>query len=202
MEQSLVRFSIVRNVFFHKIYLLHLYALNTFYYTNRCRITPSFIVSADSLWHTYQDIPRIARVWSDFVVRSLYNGHDTIIRIGEITTVCKKMMHSVSTSYILKLVLKRLNRLHSMEIIYEPPHDKTNKMSAPSEDSDQPGHPLSLIRDFAVCLKKVWVLSSQCADSEDSIQTGRIPRLIWVFAGRTATLLVFVTRRLIYIIIY
>ena len=35
---------------------------------------------------------------------------------------------------------------------YEPPHDKTNKMAcAPSKDSDQPGHPPSLIRVFAVC---------------------------------------------------
>ena len=33
----------------------------------------------------------------------------------------------------------------------EPQHDKTNKMTcAPSEDSDQPGHPPSLIRVFAV----------------------------------------------------
>ena len=33
----------------------------------------------------------------------------------------------------------------------EPPRDKTNKMvCAPSEDSDQPGHPPSLIRVFAV----------------------------------------------------
>ena len=33
----------------------------------------------------------------------------------------------------------------------EPPHDETNKMAcAPSEDSDQPGHPSSLIRVFAV----------------------------------------------------
>ena len=33
----------------------------------------------------------------------------------------------------------------------EPPHDKTNKMAcAPSEDSDQPGHPSSLVRVFAV----------------------------------------------------
>ena len=30
---------------------------------------------------------------------------------------------------------------------------------APSEDSDQPGHPPSLIRVFAVRLKKHWVLS-------------------------------------------
>ena len=34
----------------------------------------------------------------------------------------------------------------------EPPHDKTNKMVfVPSEDSDQPGHPPSLIRVFAHC---------------------------------------------------
>ena len=44
--------------------------------------------------------------------------------------------------------------------IYEPPHDKTNKMiCAPSEDSDQPGHLPSLIRVFAVRMKKAWVLS-------------------------------------------
>ena len=30
---------------------------------------------------------------------------------------------------------------------------------APSEDSGQPGHPPSLIRVFAVCMKKAWVLS-------------------------------------------
>ena len=32
-------------------------------------------------------------------------------------------------------------------------------MTTPSEDSDQPGHPPSLIRVFAVCSKKAWVLS-------------------------------------------
>ena len=41
----------------------------------------------------------------------------------------------------------------------EPPHDKTNKMTiAPSEDSDQPP---SLIRVFAVRMKKHWVHSCQ-----------------------------------------
>ena len=43
---------------------------------------------------------------------------------------------------------------------YEPPHDKTNKMTCvPSEDSGQPGHPPSLIRVFAVRMKLPWVLS-------------------------------------------
>ena len=38
----------------------------------------------------------------------------------------------------------------TFNFLFEPPHDKTNKMAcAPSEDSDQPGHPLSLIRGFA-----------------------------------------------------
>ena len=42
----------------------------------------------------------------------------------------------------------------------EPPHDKTNIMAcAPSEVSDQPGHPPSLISVFIVRLKKAWVLS-------------------------------------------
>ena len=43
--------------------------------------------------------------------------------------------------------------------VFEPLHDKTSKMAyAPSEDSDQPGHPPSLIRVFAVRMKKVHVL--------------------------------------------
>ena len=43
---------------------------------------------------------------------------------------------------------------------YEPAHDKTYKMAcAPIEDSDQPGHPPSLIRVFAVRTKKSWVFS-------------------------------------------
>ena len=49
-----------------------------------------------------------------------------------------------------------------LRISNEQPHDKTNKIaSAPSEDSDQPGHPPSLIRIFAVRMKKALVLSYQ-----------------------------------------
>ena len=54
---------------------------------------------------------------------------------------------------------------------------------APGEDSDQPGHPLSAWR-------KLGSLATQWAHREDSNQTGRMPRLIWVFAGRTVILLV------------
>ena len=49
---------------------------------------------------------------------------------------------------------------HQQTSVTEPSHDKTNKMAcAPSKDSDQPGHSPSLIRDFAVRMKKDWVLS-------------------------------------------
>ena len=59
-----------------------------------------------------------------------------------------------------------------------------------------------------LCIHTVWSESSLCAqwvandpsflhaDSEDSDQTGRMPRLIWVFAGRTCHLVGFVMRRL------
>ena len=56
---------------------------------------------------------------------------------------------------------------------------------APSKDSDQPGHPPSLIR---VLLWAQWIAKDQMflhADSEGSDQTGKMPRLIWVFAGRS-----------------
>ena len=64
-----------------------------------------------------------------------------------LTWDCKWEETMASTlPYLLKLI--------------EPPRDKTNKMAcAPSEDSDQPGHPPSLIRVFAARMKKAWVLS-------------------------------------------
>ena len=41
--------------------------------------------------------------------------------------------------------------IDSRKKYFEPPHDKTNKMTfVPSENSDQPGHPPSLIKVFAV----------------------------------------------------
>ena len=55
---------------------------------------------------------------------------------------------------------KPINHLITYQNQTEPPHDKTNKMAcAPSEDSDQPGHPPSLIRVFAVHMKKAWFFS-------------------------------------------
>ena len=46
---------------------------------------------------------------------------------------------------------------------------------APSEDSDQPGHPPSLIRVFAVRMKKAWVLSYQLSAQRRLIRLGGCP---------------------------
>ena len=60
--------------------------------------------------------------------------------------------------------------------VYEPPHDKTNKMAcAPSEDSDQPGHPPSLIRVFTVGMKQGWVLSYPLSAQRKLIRLGGCP---------------------------
>ena len=73
-----------------------------------------------------------------------------------------------------------------MFFLFWPRHDNTNIMS--------------------VRIRPVWSESSLCAqwvakgprflhaDSDDSDQTGRMPRLIWVFAGRTIILLVLSSR--------
>ena len=69
---------------------------------------------------------------------------------------------------------------HLMTTVYKSVPDKTNKMAgAPSEHSDQPGHQPSMIRVFAVRMKKLGSLAIR-----------RMPRLTWVFAGRTSILLI------------
>ena len=85
--------------------------------------------------------------------------------------------------------LDNLNWVHGQK--YEPPHDKTNKVSV---------CPAKTQISLGIC--PVWSESLLCAqwvakdprflhaDSEYSDQTGRMPRLIWVFTGCTHTLLV------------
>ena len=59
------------------------------------------------------------------------------------------------------------------KIIYEPPHDKTNKMACvPSKDSDQPGHLPNLISVFAVRMKKPCVLSYPLSTQRRLIRLG------------------------------
>ena len=51
-------------------------------------------------------------------------------------------------------------KLHLDVLKFELAYNKTNQMTrAPSEDSDQPGHPPSLIRVFAVSINNHLILS-------------------------------------------
>ena len=73
----------------------------------------------------------------------------------------------------------------------EPPHVKTNNVVVrPAKTQIS----LGIRRVWSESSLSAWSkrgsLATHCAHSEDSVQTGRMPRLIWVFAGRTATLLV------------
>ena len=83
------------------------------------------------------------------------------------------------------IMRESLRRKHEQRL------DKTNKMNVRPAKTQ-----------ISLGIRPVWSESSLCAqwvaknpsflraDSEDSDQTGRIPRLIWVFAGRTFILLV------------
>ena len=83
--------------------------------------------------------------------------------------------------------------------IYMRPNDKTNKMTMRPAKTQ-----------IGLGIRPVWSESLLCAqwvakdpsflhaDSEDYDQTGRMPRLIWFFAGRTYHFVGFIMRRLIY----
>ena len=94
--------------------------------------------------------------------------------------------------------LRQFSAIHFRSDWYEPRHDKTNKVTVRPAKTQ-----------ISLGIRPVWSESSLCAwwvakdpsflhaDSEDSDQTGRMPRLIWVFAGRTCHFVGFVMRRLI-----
>ena len=75
--------------------------------------------------------------------------------------------------------------------IYEPRHDKTNKMTVrPAKTQISLGIYPVWSESSLSAWRNLGSLATHWAHSEDSDQTGRMPRLIWVFAGRTLTLLV------------
>ena len=64
-----------------------------------------------------------------------------------------------STNYFSIFDTVTLINLYNTIIIWATSWQNQQCGCAPSEDSDQPGHPPSLIRVFAVRMKKAWVLS-------------------------------------------
>ena len=73
----------------------------------------------------------------------------------------------------------------------EPRHDKTNKGSErPAKTQISLGIRPVWSESSLSAWRNLGSLTTHWAHSEDPDQTGRIPRLIWVFAGHTVTFLV------------
>ena len=79
---------------------------------------------------------------------------------------------------------------YTMTFLFEPPNDKTNKMTVcPAKTQISLGI-RPVWSEPLLCTQ--WVAKDPSflhANSKDSDQTGRMPRLIWVFAGHIAILL-------------
>ena len=77
---------------------------------------------------------------------------------------------------------------------FEPPHNKTNKMAKwhvrPAKTHISLGICPVWSESSLSTWRKLGTLATHWAHSEDSDQTGRMPRPIWVFVGRTVILLV------------
>ena len=103
----------------------------------------------------------------------------------------KKLFWKFSLSYCLCTSCMKTKWQSKDVCTNEPSRVKTNKVSVCPAKTQ-----------ISLCFRPVWSesslsawrklepLATQWAHSEDSGQTGWMPRLIWVFAGRTATLLV------------
>ena len=73
----------------------------------------------------------------------------------------------------------------SRSTLFEPWHDKTNKMSVgPAKTRISLGIRLVWSESSLSAWRNLESLATHWAHSEDPDQTGQMPRLIWVFAGR------------------
>ena len=74
---------------------------------------------------------------------------------------------------------------------FEPRHDKTNKVTMRPAKTQISLGIRPVWSEFSLSAwRSLGSLATHWAHSEDSDQHGRMPRLIWIFAGRTLILLV------------
>ena len=87
---------------------------------------------------------------------------------------------------ITKMGFRLIRSKYNYIILYVPPHQKTHPWTlAPCEDSDQPAHSHRLIRIFTGVFGIAKDSKFLHADNEDSNQTARMRRLIWICVGCT-----------------
>ena len=95
--------------------------------------------------------------------------------------------------FYLLTAWSRMHCVHDCKywLWYELWHDQTNKMSVrPAKTQISLGIRPVWSESSLSAWRKLGSLATHEAHSEDSDQSGRMPRLIWVFAGRTVTLFV------------
>ena len=116
----------------------------------------------------------VKALWSKF---RGFTANFSGIQIFRSFTVCTLIM-LITSSYL---------------IIYqiEPRHKKTNKKWVCAQRKLRSAWPFSQSDQSSLSAwRNLGPLATHWVHSEDSDQTGRMPRLIWVFAGCTITLLV------------
>ena len=113
-------------------------------------------------------------------------------RIKPICAACNRFFcFENQTSYYCSI-------LFPIQFVHLSRHDKTNKMAVrPANTQISLGIRPVWSESSLSAWRKLGSLATQWVQSKDSDQTGRIPRLIWVFAGRTCHFVGFVTMRLI-----
>ena len=85
----------------------------------------------------------------------------------------------------------KINTVLNRSVINEPQHDKTNTVSVrPAKTQISLGICPVWSKSSLSAWRNRGSLATQWAHSGDSDQSGRMPRLIWVFADRTLILLV------------
>ena len=92
-------------------------------------------------------------------VCSPYTGNEGKNGIKLTKSLAEKLCHFLAQFiHLSKIILAHLSYALDFIICATTWQNQQNEC-APSEDSDQPGHPPSLIRVFTVRMKKPWVLS-------------------------------------------
>ena len=156
-----------------------------------------FAVCRKKAWVLSYPLSAQRRLWSDWV-----DAQDDLSLRWADSRFVGFIMSRLIFQGLLEAEYKRWRQIcegnRSVPTVYEPRHDKTNKMSVCPAKTQ-----------ISLNMRPVWSESSLCAhwvakdpsflraDSEDSDQTGRMPRLIWVFAGRTCHFVWFVMSWLI-----
>ena len=110
------------------------------------------------------------------------------------TRIIRFSPHALLEVWLILVILMTLPALlpyYAFLEIYKPRHDKTNKVSVrPAKTQISLGIRSVWSESSLSPWRNTGSLATHWAHSEDSDQIGRMPRLIWVFAGRTLIILV------------